>query len=182
MIVITIDNKEYNVKNKLSEFTLGELELVNNVFGEGKSIVDKWVNVISVLTGLSKDRIMDLPHKQFVELMDMMFKSDVPYERLKEVELKGKIYTSKDEPSARDIAIVERLFGEKHPHQLSIIIASQFVCEGESNDFESLEKRAELMRELPAQNLIQFAFAGVLNFLEFASLANVTADDNVKSA
>lgn len=173
MITITVDNVEINVKNTLREITLGEFEILNDEFKKGETIVDKWVNVISYLTQLPKDRILLFPKAQFIELMDMMFpKEKEEVEKLKSLELDGKIYKAKLEPSAKDISFIENLLQKKKTNQLTMLIASQFVCEGENNDYESIEKRAKLIKDLPAYNLIAYAIDSVFNFLDFLAASN----------
>lgn len=175
MIQVVIDGKEINVKNQLSEITIGELEIINSEFQKGKNLIDKWANIFSYLANISKERVMELPHSQFLQMMNMMFTKDITDSMVKEIELNGVKYIAKEEPSASDLSLAEKLIIERNTNQLSLLIASQFVAEDGSstNKFSDIEKRAELIREVPSDKVVRYAFSSVINFLEFTAQSNI---------
>lgn len=169
MVVIESKGKEYQIKSKVSELTLGEFEYISGVFETMKSNVSKWMQIISKMSGIPLDEIEDWNSNKFQTLVNMLFEQDLSLDKITEVTINDIKYFATDNLSARDMTLLEKIFFDKDVNRISIVIASRFRQEGLSNkeNYNTVRERAELFRELSIVGLIPYLTDGVIGFLEY---------------
>lgn len=173
MIIIEHKNKEYQLKTKLSELTLGEFEIISNIFSTPESNVDKWIDIIHYLTEIPKEDIEKWDSVKFETMIKSMFKSDVTLDNLTEVTIGNKTYKVSDNVTARDLSVIEKIFASNEKHAISMIIASAFKDEeiGMLNyDIKTIRERSQLFRDLPCEGLINYLYSHVNSFMNYLNI------------
>jgi len=170
MISITWKSEEYLVKSKLSELTVGEFEDINMIFREKIYNVDKWVEVINMLTEIPHEEIETWPTTLFQSLVDQLFEYDELGEPLTEIQLGDETLVAREEMTIRDIHNFEKIFFNNEPNLISKIIAISF-SESKTPQ-EVIEARAQEIRNLPASNLLSYMKNSLDKFFEYIVESN----------
>lgn len=168
MIQIELNGKEYLIKSKLSELTLGEFEFISNKLENFEHNVSKWIDIIHFLTDIPMDEVEGIPSTKFQLLVDRLFEQDLTLDKITKLEIDNLKYNVSD-LTARDMTLLEKIFFQKHPNRISVTIAARFRQEGLSNkeNYDTVFERAELFRMQSIVGLIPYLTDGVIGFLEY---------------
>lgn len=182
MIVIESQGKEYHVKSKISELTLGEFEFISEIFARPESNVSKWMDIVCQMTTIERGEIESWSSVKFQELINMLFINDLPETKLDEIKIGDKTYKVSEHVSARDLTILEKLFNDNKTGNISCIIASRFkdtsLTIGENYDINIIKERAELFKELNVVGLVPYLYESVYSFIDYLKINSVIKVNN----
>lgn len=170
MVIIELDGKEYQVKNRVNELTIGEFEMLNSKFENIRDIIDRWISIISSVSELTEEQLLEVESFKFQQLVNQMFTSKWGREKALYAELDGKLYKAKEKTTAKDMALLERILIKEKKHKISMIIASFFVADDEGKnqyELDLIAKKAEMMRELNCEEYIEYVYDSVSTFIDF---------------
>lgn len=171
MIILEHNNKEYKLKNKISELTIEEFEVLGNLFEKPEYNVYKWVKMISYLTGIDEDIINDWSKNKFQSLVDMMFVNDNDGKAVKSKTINGVKHIVNSNVTARELSVLEKILLQYKEHKVSMLIAVRFKDPSLSNkenlDINVIKKRAEFIRNLPTKGLLPLLESSVIEFVDY---------------
>lgn len=174
MIVLNINGKEFNLRNKITELTVGEFEIISAVLDNPINQVEKWKDIISFCSGIDKEEIGLWPAESFIKVLDEMFVINKNQSRAKEVRVGEKIFVARQDLNAKDLATIEKIFSINDEHKISKIIACFFMDEelsfSDNYKMESINYRAELIRTLPTTGLIPYLTESVMEFFKYLNV------------
>ena len=175
MTILTLNEKEYELKTKLSELTLGEFQMVNNSFANINDVVDLWVTIISKLATIDKEEIYKVDSIKFQNLVVSMFDMSEKRDKASSVTIEGVVYNQRKTNSAKDMSNLETILAKEKEDKTAMIIASFFIEEGKEDakvTIESIRAKSTLFLDLPCIGLIDYLYDSVNDFISFMQLSS----------
>lgn len=134
MLTVRIDDIDYNIKNHITEFTIGEFEYIINVISDDEiDRIDQFTQIFIHL-GIPKDIVENLVIDTFFEIVSKFnfiyngFDETIN-EKTKEVTIKNRIYRAYDETfslSVKQMKFIEKYIKHSSKTCISDIMAIIF--------------------------------------------------------
>jgi hypothetical protein len=170
---VTIREKEVDVKDNWDDITLGEYGKILELYAGDSSIEEKFlVEFICIITGLEQDFLMNLYDEEldpFVEIMNQFKVDGLTKKDCKSFNLNGKVYvvnpsnklTLGEKISIKLLEKASKDTWDSAVNLLAVLIRpgiekvnefgdKTYEAEPFVGDVDVLEKRKELIKEIPA--------------------------------
>ena len=171
---IIINNSNYNGKNWFTETNVSELEkcleIANKETSANYQQIDKYANVLEILTDIPLELINEIPVQQLTELFKKLT-TEINHKDL-EIVNEWEGYVSKGFETYSEITANRAEFRnfEKHlkkrtKRYISHIMATFFSVEGETYEYHYSKKLADF-KEMPSKVAIPYVFRAMEIILE----------------
>lgn len=127
MINLTLDDKEYQIKNRFDEITLKDFDYIINQSTSGLNEIQIRKNLLTHFSQLTKEMIDMLSVKTFEEVTDYLFTDGQEHTAAKPIKIKG--YTMPIKGSVLDLPVksvssIEKIFKSDSKEKLVMSIAN----------------------------------------------------------
>lgn len=160
MITVLVQGSEFTLKNKISDFTIGEFENISSIFAdENVDKIDRYSQLF-ILLGIPSDTIDDLEISEFFNLVEKYSDNndlEIDYlakEKQQEIEINGRIYRAYDETfkmNVKQMRLIENKIKNSSTKYIGDLMAIIFKDVHLSNNEHYVEAhlkhKAKLFRE-----------------------------------
>lgn len=194
MIKIEIENKVYEMPSSFKELTLGKFIEVNQIFKEDE--YDKNIEMVSIISGIQKDILLDLPYSEFIKLSNEcdFIKNEIDKKPEYIVEIDNTKYGMQfdfSKMSTGEYLDIDHFSKGNYIDNLHILMAIIYrpILNGEGLEYEienytsrTLQSRANLFYEkMPAQFAISASVFFCLIGIFSLETIQVSSEKQIKS-
>lgn len=173
MIKLTLNDQYYAWPSEFSEITVGQLDVIANIFESSKSEIQQWIEIIHYLSGLPIETIEDLPFEDFKNIADKHFQEPFPHTWFTNVTVDEVEYVADANIrfTTRDIASIERAFVDgKIKNRFTTVAAIIFQDTRQDREWnrqwENILQRAEVFTKVSLEPLAPYLVKAGIGFLE----------------
>lgn len=155
MINVTLNAEIYPIKNKLSEYTIGEFEKICKILNNtDNSNIDNWAKVFVIL-GLPSTVVDECDIESFLALIkNISLTDDISNEIVKEITVEDKIYIAYDDKfklTVKETGLIESYIKKNNEvylaDMLAVIYKNPEIDKSLHYDKSHLNYKAELFRK-----------------------------------
>jgi hypothetical protein len=169
MIKLKFNGKIYPIKNKLTEFTIGEFEKICELMNSSGSTIERWFNVFELL-GIEEDILNNIDIEDFIKIIKdfnlnaKIFKGNVKKEIILN-NIKYYAYEDKFRLTVKETALIESYIQKNDNRYLGELVAIVYKNPELQKELHFEKAHIHFKAELIRKNITADIAIPLINFL-----------------